>query len=269
MTEQTCLQLDNLSVNFGGVFAVRDLSLHVACGERHAILGPNGAGKTTLFNLVAGDIKPVSGRIQLQAKDITSATAHQRARLGVARTYQRSLLFPSQTIRQHLYLALRGTQPHRLSFRSSTRDTTSNARVEAVADLVDLSDDLDTIVATLSHGRQRQLDIGMAIAPEPALLLLDEPAAGLSPGDREQLADLLESLPRTITMMIIEHDMDVALRIADFITVMAEGSKIASGTPDHIRHDPIVQAVYLGSDRLSTDDMSTDDMSTDHGGAAT
>jgi branched-chain amino acid transport system ATP-binding protein len=248
MTDQPCLQLENLSVNFGGVPAVRDVSLHVAHGERHAVLGPNGAGKTTLFNLVAGDLGPISGRIVLDGTDVTSTPSHRRARLGIARTYQRSLLFPSQTIRQHLYLAARGGQPHRMSLRRATRDHRTNERIDAVAELVGLSHDLDTVAGSLSHGRQRQLDIGMAISTSPKLLLLDEPAAGLSPGDREHLATVLEALPKTITIMLIEHDMDIALRIADTVTVMAEGAQIATGPPDVIRSDPTVQALYLGTD---------------------
>jgi branched-chain amino acid transport system ATP-binding protein len=247
MTDNPCLQLDSLSVNFGGVYAVRDVSLHVAHGERHAILGPNGAGKTTLFNLVAGDLQPVSGRVHLNGADVTSVPAHRRARLGLSRTYQRSLLFQTQSVEQHLYLALRGVRDGRFSLRHPSRDRAAAERVEEVVAMVGLAADRATAVGSLSHGRQRQLDIGMAIAPIPSLLLLDEPAAGLSPGDREQLADMLEALPRSITMMLIEHDMDVALRLADRVTVMAEGAQIATGTPAEIRSDANVQAVYLGS----------------------
>lgn len=247
MNAQPCLELNDLSLRFGGMYAVRDVNLHVAHGERHAVLGPNGAGKTSLFNLIAGDLTANSGTITLLGSDVTRWTPERRARVGLARTYQRSLLFDSLSARDHLYLAIRGTRPNRLSLRHPSSDTEACARVCDVALQVGIADQLDTPVGTFPHGLRRQLDIAMAIAASPKLLLLDEPAAGLSPSERDRLVDILEALPRTIAMMIVEHDMDVALRIADRVTVMADGTQIATGTPDEIRTDPSVQAVYLGT----------------------
>jgi branched-chain amino acid transport system ATP-binding protein len=247
MNAQACLELHDLSLRFGGMYAVRDVNLRVAHGERHAVLGPNGAGKTSLFNLIAGDLTPNNGTITLLGADATRWTPQRRARTGLARTYQRSLLFDSLTARDHLYLAIRGTQPNRLSLRHPGNDTEASARIRDVASQLDIADHLDTPVGTFPHGLRRQLDIAMAIASQPKLLLLDEPAAGLSQSERDRLVAILEALPRTIAMMIVEHDMDVALRIADRVTVMADGTRIATGAPDEIRRDLNVQAVYLGT----------------------
>jgi len=240
------VELHNISRRFGALKAVERVSLTVAESERRVILGPNGAGKTTLFNVICGDYAPTSGRIKFFGRDISKLPPHRRARLGIGRTYQNSLLFNGLDVLENLYLAVRGVKPRRFSFR---RPSWNDAHVLAARDLAErmrLTHKLHTMVADLSHGQRRQLEVGMALASDPKLLMLDEPAAGLSPGDRPELLRLLRELPRSLTLILIEHDMDIALPIADLVTLMKDGSVIVESTPDKIENDPLVQAIYLG-----------------------
>ena len=242
------LRLRGVGRRFGGVQAVRDVDLDVAHGERRAILGPNGAGKTTLFNLIAGDFAPTSGTIELLGTDVTTSPARVRPRLGVARTYQKSRLFPGLTVEDNLYLAVVGRDGGRLRvLRSPAREREQRERARAAAERVWLTDSLDTLVGSLSHGQQRQLEVGMASATEPKLMMLDEPASGLSRGERERLTELLLSLPADVTLILIEHDMDIALKVAGYVTMMHDGQKIVEGTPDEIRGNQMVHDIYLGS----------------------
>jgi branched-chain amino acid transport system ATP-binding protein len=226
---------------------VRDVDLDVAHGERRAILGPNGAGKTTLFNLIAGDFQPTSGTIDLMGTDVTNLPARVRPRLGVARTYQKSRLFPGLSVEDNLYLAIVGRAGGRLRPVHAAREREQRERARAAAERVWLGDSLDVLVGSLSHGQQRQLEVGMASATAPRLMMLDEPASGLSRGERERLTELLLSLPADVTLLLIEHDMDIALRVAAYVTMMHDGQKIVEGTPAEIRANQMVHDIYLGS----------------------
>lgn len=245
-TRVPALRLQGVGRRFGALEAVRDVTLDIANGERRAILGPNGAGKTTLFNAIAGDFPPTSGRIELFGEDVTNLSQHARTRLGLARTYQTSLLFGGLTVRDNIYLAVRGTKPGRFSLRRPKGSDADHVSVKDLARTVGLTDALDTEVSELSHGRQRQLEIAMALASQPALLLLDEPAAGLSPSERIDLLELLRGFPRTITIMLIEHDMDIALQAVDQVTVMYNGSVLVEGCPEEIQENEMVLDIYLG-----------------------
>ena len=243
----TILRLRGVCRRFGGVQAVRDVDLDVAHGERRAILGPNGAGKTTLFNLIAGDFQPTSGTIDLMGTDVTNLPARVRPRLGVARTYQKSRLFPGLSVEDNLYLAIVGRAGGRLRPVHAAREREQRERARAAAERVWLGDSLDVLVGSLSHGQQRQLEVGMASATAPRLMMLDEPASGLSRGERERLTELLLSLPADVTLLLIEHDMDIALRVAAYVTMMHDGQKIVEGTPAEIRANQMVHDIYLGS----------------------
>jgi branched-chain amino acid transport system ATP-binding protein len=240
------LELRSVAVAFGGLLALGGVDLDVAQGERLAVLGPNGAGKTTLFNVVAGDIKPTSGLVLIRGVDCTSLPSRRRPSLGVARTYQRTRLFAGLTVEDNLYLALVGTQGRHRSLRRTSIDEQSRATARDAAEAVWLGDQVGSYVGDLSHGQQRQLEVAMAMVTKPDLMMLDEPASGLSRGERERLVELLESLAPEMTLLLIEHDMDVALRVANRVVVMADGLTIAAGTPDEIRGSTIVREVYLG-----------------------
>jgi branched-chain amino acid transport system ATP-binding protein len=241
------LRLRGVGRRFGGVQAVRDLDLDIAYGERRAILGPNGAGKTTLFNLVAGDFKPTTGRIELLGHDVTNWPARRRPLLGLSRTYQKSRLFLGLSVEDNLYLALVGVEGGRLRPFRTPRDAALRSRARAAAERVWLGDQLSTPVGSLSHGEQRQLEVGMASATEPKLMMLDEPASGLSRGEREKLIELLIGLDPDVTLILIEHDMDVALTVAQRVTMMHDGEKVVEGTPAEIRANQMVHDIYLGS----------------------
>ncbi|MCS7256699.1 MAG: ABC transporter ATP-binding protein [Thermomicrobium sp.] len=238
-----------MSRRFGGLVAVREVSLAIEPGERRAIIGPNGAGKTTLFNVITGELRPTTGTITFFGRDVTRLPTHQRIRLGLARTYQTPLVFPRLSVAENLYLAVRGVRPWRLSLRRPRAEDPEWTQVESLAVRIGLRHALHALAGVLSHGEQRQLELGMALASRPKLLLLDEPAAGLSPGEREQLTTLLQTLEPEVTVLLIEHDMDVAFQIAERITVLHEGSIVAEGTPEEIVSSATVQQVYLGGTR--------------------
>jgi len=242
------LRLRGVGRRFGGLDAVIGVDLSVAPGERRAILGPNGAGKTTLFNVISGDIPPTSGRIELFGADVTWLPARQRAKLGLSRTYQMSRLFLGLTVEDNLFLAGLGVERgHLRPVLLPKRDRELRERARAIAKKVGLGDKLDVFVGSLSHGEQRQLEVGMARLPEPKLMLLDEPASGLSRGERVALTELLLQLDPAITLILIEHDMDVALRVAQKVTMMHNGEVIVEGTPAEIRANEVVHDLYLGS----------------------
>jgi branched-chain amino acid transport system ATP-binding protein len=243
------LRLQGVGRRFGALQAVQDVDLEVPQGERRAILGPNGAGKTTLFNVVTGDYAPTSGRVFLFGEDITRLPAQLRTRRGLGRTYQTVLLFGGLSVADNLYLAVRGVEAGRFSVVRPGADDRHRARAAKMAETVGLTDVADTLVRELAHGQLRQLELGMALASEPRVLMLDEPAAGLSPGERQSLSRLLAGLARSITVVLIEHDMDVALAAADRVTVMDQGRVIAEGTPAEIQADATVQGIYLGHSR--------------------
>jgi len=240
------LRLRGIGRRFGGLAAVSDVDLDVARGERRAILGPNGAGKTTLFNVISGDIPATSGTISFLGEDVGEVPAAGRTQLGMGRTYQKSRLFLGLSVEDNLYLAVLGTRGgHRRLFRKPA-DSDMRERAREVAGAVGLQGKLPELVGSLSHGEQRQLEVGMARATDPKLMLLDEPASGLSRGERVALTDLLLELDESITLILIEHDMDVALRVADSVTMMHDGRKVVEGTPDEIRANELVHELYLG-----------------------
>ncbi len=244
---ENALELTNLGVSFGGIRAVKDVTLRVAKGERRAILGSNGAGKSSLFNLIAGEYEPTSGRVSMFGEDVTKKPIHLRSRMGLGRTYQTSALFPSLTIIDHIYLAVRGCYDGRMSFGRIFASEKHMQAAETIAQKVGLADMMHRTVADISHGEQRQLEVGLSLAGEPRLILLDEPAAGLSQGERGRLIELLKSLDDDLTLLIIEHDMDVAMEVADVITMMHDGAVIASGTPAEIASNEEIHALYLGA----------------------
>jgi branched-chain amino acid transport system ATP-binding protein len=244
---QPILRLRGVGRRFGGVHAVRDVDLEVRAGERRAILGPNGAGKTTLFNLISGEFPPTSGTVELFGTDVTEAPARTRARMGLSRTFQTSRLFLGLSVEDNLYLAVLGVGEGHLRLMPSGADEEMRGRARAMAESVGLADRLGVLVADLSHGEQRQLEVGMARVSEPRLMMLDEPAAGLSRAERVQLTELLLKLDPKVTLILIEHDMDVALRVAEWVTMMHDGAVIVEGTPEEIRANELVHDLYLGS----------------------
>jgi branched-chain amino acid transport system ATP-binding protein len=240
------LQVRALTRRFGGVVAVKDVDLDIVSGERRAVLGPNGAGKSTLFNLIAGADTPSEGSIELFGSDVTTLGARQRTRLGLSRTFQTSRLLGGLTVEDNLYLAGIGVAGGHFRLMQTSKDREARRRAVRTAETVGMTDRLTTPAADLSHGEQRQLEIGLALVAEPRMLLLDEPAAGLSRAERQLLISLLLSLDKDVTMLLIEHDMDVALTVAERVTMMHDGAVIVEGTPAEIRANTLVHDLYLG-----------------------
>ena len=240
------LELAGVGRRFGALAALADINLSVGAGERRAILGSNGAGKTTLFNTITGDVSPSSGAIRFFGEDITRFPTHERIRRGLRRTYQISLLFGGLSVIDSIFLACRGVSRNRYSLIRPRRDDATMAQAERIMSAVRLDDCADRRVAELSHGEQRQLEIALAFAGAPRFILFDEPAAGLSPPERRDLVAILTSLPAHIGYIIIEHDLDVALRVAERVTMMHEGRIFREGTPTEIENDPAVQEIYIG-----------------------
>ena len=243
------LELRGVTKMFGALAAIRDVTLTVGSGERRAVLGSNGAGKTTLFNCVTGDFLPTSGTIRLFGEDVTAFPAYERIRRGLRRTYQISLLFGGLTVADNVYLACRGVSRGRFSFLRPGANDTLVARAGELIEAVHLTASQDTPVSSLSYGQQRQLEIALALAGAPRFILFDEPAAGLSPTERGELVSILNGLPSHIGYIIIEHDMDVALRVAESVTMMHNGRVFKEGTPEEIENDAEVQELYLGAGR--------------------
>jgi branched-chain amino acid transport system ATP-binding protein len=241
------LRLRGVGRRFGGVVAVSGVDLEVRPGERRAILGPNGAGKTTLFNLISGEFPPTAGSVELFGQAVTALPGRKRARMGLSRTFQTSRLFGGLSVDDNLYLAVLGVHDGHFRLVKRSEDAEMRERGRAMAEAVGLTDKLDTLVAELSHGEQRQLEVGMARAADPQLMMLDEPAAGLSRAERVRLTELLLKLDPAITLILIEHDMDVALRVAEWVTMMHDGRVIVEGTPAEIRANETVHDLYLGS----------------------
>ena len=240
------LVLENVTRAFGALRAVDDVSLSIAAGEKRAILGANGAGKTTLFNAITGDFAPTSGRILFFGEDITQMQPFERIRKGMRRTYQSSLLFRDLSVRDNLFLAVRGVSNARFSLRRAGPSHATRVATQELLERGRLTHIADEMVSNLAHGQQRQLEIAMALAGAPRLILFDEPAAGLSPAERRELVLLLTSLPSHMSFVLIEHDLEIALRVVERVTVMHNGSVIKTGTPADIENDQQVQAIYMG-----------------------
>src|SRR6266566_2053273 len=246
---QPVLELKALSKSFGGLRAVRGVDLAVLPGDRKAVIGPNGAGKTTLFNLVTGILPATSGEVLLFGRDVTRWPSHRRAALGMARTFQVTSLFPRLTVLDNVLLAIEGLRRTKFVMwrpLTSYRDVQEKAH-QLLAD-ADFLDRRDVEVRYLSHGEQRQLEIVVGLAGDPKLLLLDEPAAGLSSGESAEMSKFLRRLDPDLAILLIEHDMDVVFDVASQISVLHFGEVLESGTPEQIHSSKVVQQIYLGAD---------------------
>lgn len=249
MTENI-LTLTDVVVAFDALRAVDGVSLVVPRGQRRAIIGPNGAGKTTLFNAITGVIPPTAGGVVFNGEDITKLPPHLRAQLGISRTFQITNLFPTLTVQENMVLAIRGLSSRKFSlFGSPDTSGSEDNRIAAALHSAKMHHRLDVIVKELSYGEQRQLEIALALVTDPTALLLDEPAAGLSPTERTVVADIIKALPRDLTLILIEHDMALALGLADFVTCLHEGRVLVEEDPEAIRRNKILQQVYLGTPR--------------------
>lgn len=241
------LTVQALSKNFGGLRAICDVSLEIEEGERRAVIGPNGAGKTTFFHLISGFLFPTSGHISLFGRDVTHLRAHRRAALGMARTFQVTNLFPKLTLFENVLLGVQAIKRARFCFYCRVKSFQEiMLEIERLLTDWNLRSKKDVLVKNLSYGEQRQIEVIMALATKPRILLLDEPTAGLSPAETASVTAIIKNLPREITTILIEHDMDVAFEIADKITVLHFGSILAEGPLEQIKGNPKVAEIYLG-----------------------
>lgn len=249
----TLLDIRRLTKRFGSLTAVDNLSLDVQAGERRSVIGPNGAGKTTLFHIVSGRFRPDEGEILFRDTVISGLQPHKIARLGMARSFQITNIFGELTVLENVRLAIQardtqtGSGPRR---RSDIADTT--ARAMDLLGRLGLSSHSEALAGTLSYGDQRRIEIGLTLAMEPSLVLLDEPTAGMSRGEAQEIVELLETIPRDVTIILIEHDIDIVFKLSDRITVMTAGQVLADGTPSQIERNERVQEAYFGG--LANDD---------------
>jgi branched-chain amino acid transport system ATP-binding protein len=245
------LKVEHLHKHFGGLAALAGVTLEVDAGARQAIIGPNGAGKSTLFNLIAGELSPTKGKVYLAGREITHLPVYRRANLGLGRTFQRNNLFLGLTTAENVRLAVQ--HHHAIAghlFKSVDQFEAVTQETEKILRRVGLAAQADTPVHSLAYGQQRALEVALALALQPKVLLLDEPTAGMSPAETAEMIKLIEAMPRSLTMLIVEHDMDVVFSLADRITVLHYGQIISSGTPAEVRADPQVQEIYLGTQAL-------------------
>jgi branched-chain amino acid transport system ATP-binding protein len=242
------LRVEEVHRRFGGLRALNGVDLSVGVGERLAVIGPNGAGKTTLFNIIAGDLAPTAGRIVFDGQDVTRHRPYDRAAHGLARTFQKNNLFLGLSVLENVRLAVQRRQG--ITFQVLTPAASYQDVLEETAEVLArlyLEERQDTLARDLSYGEQRQLEVAVALACRPSLLLLDEPTAGMSPAETVGMVNLIKTLPREVTLLIIEHDMDVVFAVADRISVLHYGEVLAEGSPQDVRNNPEVLAVYLGT----------------------
>jgi branched-chain amino acid transport system ATP-binding protein len=243
------LRVEGLSKDFGGVHAVNNVSFSVEVGERLVIIGPNGAGKTTLFNLVNGQLTPTAGRIYFAGQDITAMTPHRRANLGQARSFQIISLFLNLSVLDNTLLGLHGTKRSRLQmFRSMNSYGNLLSSAQESLEAAALWDKRDELVKNLSYGEQRRIEIALSLASKPKLLMLDEPSSGLTRDEGVEIIALIRNLGSTITVLIVDHDMDLVFGVAERILVLHYGQIIANGRPEEIRADPRVREIYMGTE---------------------
>jgi branched-chain amino acid transport system ATP-binding protein len=241
------VEIDNLAKVFGGLRAVDGVTLRVAPGERRALIGPNGAGKTTLFHCVTGTLLPTSGSIRLFGHDVTNLPEHRRTELGMGRTFQITNVFTDLTLAENLALSIVGTERRKwIFYRPLSAFPPIRQQALAGLEAVGLKERADHPVKLLSYGERRQLELALALNTGPRVLFLDEPCAGLSPSERSRIFNMVRALPRDMTVVLIEHDMDVALGLADLVTVMNRGRVMAEGTPTEVQSNPEVRDVYFG-----------------------
>ncbi|MFG2994983.1 ABC transporter ATP-binding protein [Streptomyces sp. NPDC048340] len=252
MTERDLLQLRQVSRHFGSFRALDEVDLTVRRGARHAVIGPNGAGKSTLFGLISGTLATTGGTILVDGKDVTRLPVDRRVGLGVAATFQHSSLFLRETVLENVLLAVlrrarAGAGAGLGGWRRVSARTESIEQARTLLARVGLPSRHDVLAATLSHGERRQLEVAVALATEPRLLLLDEPAAGMSPAETARLTELVAALPADVTVLLIEHDLDMVFELADTVTVMHLGRHLTTGSPDQVRASSEVQSAYLGT----------------------
>ncbi|MFD9030169.1 ABC transporter ATP-binding protein [Streptomyces sp. NPDC059567] len=253
MTDRDLLELRALSKHFGSFRAVDEVCLTVRAGARHAVIGPNGAGKSTLFGLISGTLPASAGSILLDGQDVTRLPVHRRVGLGAAATFQHSSLFMRETVLENVLLAaLRRTGTGLGGRRKVSARAATIAQARTLLERVGLPTRHDLAAAALSHGERRQLEVAVALATEPRLLLLDEPAAGMSPAETERLTELIAGLPREVTVLLIEHDLDMVFELADTVSVMHLGRHLKTGSPDQVRASAEVQSAYLGTVEVSS-----------------
>jgi len=249
MTEKLALECINLTKRFGGLEAVNRINLQVKVGERRAILGPNGAGKTTFFRLISGEFQATSGSIRYFGRDISHMACHRRTHLGLGRTFQITNLFPTLTVFDNLILAAMGLKKTKFSMlRPLSTYPNLQERAMELLEMMGMTDRRGETVKNLSHGEQREIEIALALISNPKVLLLDEPTAGLSPAESAMITHTVQKLDPSITILIIEHDMDVAFSIADRITVLHQGCLFAEGSLAEIRENRRVQEIYFGTE---------------------
>ncbi|WP_374299152.1 ABC transporter ATP-binding protein [Ferrovibrio sp.] len=243
------LQASNLVKRFGGLTATDDLSLDIREGEIHAVIGPNGAGKTTMIGQLIGELRPDAGSIRFMGRDITHLPVHKRSHLGIARSFQITSIFLNFTALDNVALAVQAHDGHSFRFwADARRDVRLRDPAMDALKQVGLAHRADVVASALSHGEHRQLEIAMALATKPKLLLLDEPMAGMGPEDSARMVTMLQGIKGSVTMLLIEHDMDAVFALADRITVLVYGHGIATGTPDEIRRNEQVRQAYLGDE---------------------
>ncbi len=241
------LYVDSLTKSFGGLVALDQASLSVQAGEIHALIGPNGAGKTTLIHHISGAMHADAGRIVFDGHDVTQLPLHQRARQGLVRSYQITSVFPHLSVQDNLALAILATQKSGFGFcREASIDRARFSQADAMAERIGLADHRMRAAGALSHGAQRQLEVGLVLCTNPKLMLLDEPMAGMGPDESQRMVELLKSLRGNTTIVLVEHDMDAVFRLADTISVLVSGRVVASGNAEQIKNDVVVQHAYLG-----------------------
>ncbi len=243
------LRLESVSKRFGGVVATDRVSLEVAAGEVHALIGPNGAGKTTLVGLISGALATDGGDILFEEKKITGMKQHDRVRSGLARSYQITSIFRKLSVLDNLALAVQARSGSSFSFwRPLEKETALFDEARALLEQINLQSKAAALAATLSHGEQRALEVGLALATQPKLVLLDEPMAGMGPEESRRMIELIERISAAVTVLLVEHDMDAVFRLADRISVMVDGRLIATDSPEKIRLNPEVRRAYLGDE---------------------
>ncbi len=243
------LDIQGLQKAFGGLAAVGDACFSVKAGSVHAVIGPNGAGKTTLFNLISGALKPDAGRVLFEGREITGWSPHRLVRHGLVRTFQRTNVFASASVAENVGLALRSRRGWNFSFRaSSRREAEIREETLRILDRLGLAQAADRAAGTLGHGNLKILDIAIGLALQPRIMLMDEPLAGLSRGDRDRLAEIIAMLASDlgVTLLLVEHDIGIVMRLSQRITVLHHGRILAEGTPEMVRADPEVKRAYLG-----------------------
>jgi len=240
------LEVCDLSVKFGPLMAVNDVSFAVRRGVITSVIGPNGAGKSTLFNLVSGAVLPRGGKVLLDGKDVTGERPERLVRMGLSRSFQITNVFPELSVRENLRLAAQVLEPRSKAFLPTRASALTLERVEELLASFRLTERQDELAGYLSHGEQRRLEIAVAAACRPKLLLLDEPTQGMSHGDTQDTAALIREIGKTVTILLIEHDIDLVMELSQHVMVMHQGKKLAEGSPQEVRGDPAVEAAYFG-----------------------